>query len=225
VKVADWHYNQQSDLPSCGALPSNTRWWWVVSFTAKLPWLRQGDGLECVERKKRKKKTRSLPKIEIQFAGRPPPSLITVHGQMSKANAFLKNANKSKVKTKLTRPQTTQRPFYFVTKHSSCHGILRRMPVFCAKTLQCSGTRKKIHTVLCEWIGQWCWPTFSGTVTEFFGKANGLSWLTRDNFYTNRAKLVYRINPLNAELNPICRLLVLLGDLTFMGPCIVSVFQ
>jgi hypothetical protein len=25
-------------------------------------------------------------------------------------------------------------------------------------------------------------------------------------------------NPLNAELNPICRLLVLLGDLTFMGP-------
>jgi hypothetical protein len=32
-------------------------------------------------------------------------------------------------------------------------------------------------------------------------------------------------NPLNAELNPICRLLVLLGDLTFMGPCIVSIFQ
>ena len=33
------------------------------------------------------------------------------------------------------------------------------------------------------------------------------------------------INPLNAELNPICPLLVLLGDLTFMGPCIVSIFQ
>jgi hypothetical protein len=32
------------------------------------------------------------------------------------------------------------------------------------------------------------------------------------------------INPLNAELNPICHLLVLLG-LTFMGPCIVSIFQ
>ena len=31
--------------------------------------------------------------------------------------------------------------------------------------------------------------------------------------------------PLNAELNPICHLLVLLGDLTFMGPCIVSIFQ
>jgi hypothetical protein len=30
------------------------------------------------------------------------------------------------------------------------------------------------------------------------------------------------INPLNAELNPICHLLVLLGDLTFMGPCIAS---
>jgi hypothetical protein len=32
-------------------------------------------------------------------------------------------------------------------------------------------------------------------------------------------------NPLNAELNHICHLLVLLGDLTFMGPCIVSIFQ
>jgi hypothetical protein len=33
------------------------------------------------------------------------------------------------------------------------------------------------------------------------------------------------INPLNAQLNPICHLMVLLGDLTFMGPCIVSIFQ
>jgi hypothetical protein len=32
-------------------------------------------------------------------------------------------------------------------------------------------------------------------------------------------------NPLNAELNPICHLLVLLGDLTFMDQCIVSIFQ
>jgi hypothetical protein len=30
-------------------------------------------------------------------------------------------------------------------------------------------------------------------------------------------------NPLNAELNPICHLLILLGDLTFMGTCIVSI--
>jgi hypothetical protein len=37
--------------------------------------------------------------------------------------------------------------------------------------------------------------------------------------------VVDEINPLNAELNPVCRLLVLLGDLTFMGPCIVSIFQ
>jgi hypothetical protein len=33
------------------------------------------------------------------------------------------------------------------------------------------------------------------------------------------------INPLNAELNPICHLLILLGDLTFMDTCIVSIFQ
>jgi hypothetical protein len=33
------------------------------------------------------------------------------------------------------------------------------------------------------------------------------------------------INPLNTELNPICHLLILLGDLTFTVPCIVSIFQ
>jgi hypothetical protein len=33
------------------------------------------------------------------------------------------------------------------------------------------------------------------------------------------------INPLNAELNPICHLLILLGDLTFKSTCIVSIFQ
>jgi len=32
-------------------------------------------------------------------------------------------------------------------------------------------------------------------------------------------------NPLNTELNPICHFLVLLGDLTFMGPCILSIFH
>jgi hypothetical protein len=32
-------------------------------------------------------------------------------------------------------------------------------------------------------------------------------------------------NPLNVELNLICHLLILLRDLTFMGPCIVSIFQ
>jgi hypothetical protein len=40
-----------------------------------------------------------------------------------------------------------------------------------------------------------------------------------------RFVIIFRVNPLNAELNPICHLLVLLGDLTFMGPCIVSIFQ
>jgi hypothetical protein len=35
----------------------------------------------------------------------------------------------------------------------------------------------------------------------------------------------FLINPLNVELNPSCHFLVLLGNLTFMGACIVSVFQ
>ena len=37
--------------------------------------------------------------------------------------------------------------------------------------------------------------------------------------------LTFNFNPLNAELNPIYHLLVLLGDLMFMGPCIVSIFN
>jgi len=41
----------------------------------------------------------------------------------------------------------------------------------------------------------------------------------------NRQDELEGINPRNAELNPICHSLILLGDLTFMGPCIVSIFQ
>jgi hypothetical protein len=41
----------------------------------------------------------------------------------------------------------------------------------------------------------------------------------------NKNVLGSSLNPLNAKLNPICHLLVLLGDLTFIGPCIVSIFQ
>jgi len=33
------------------------------------------------------------------------------------------------------------------------------------------------------------------------------------------------LNRLNAELNPICHSLILLGVLTFIGTCIVSIFQ
>jgi hypothetical protein len=40
-----------------------------------------------------------------------------------------------------------------------------------------------------------------------------------------RAILYSFFNPLNTELNPICHLLVLLGDLTFMDTCIVSILQ
>jgi hypothetical protein len=42
-------------------------------------------------------------------------------------------------------------------------------------------------------------------------------------FFTRTMSVLF--NPLNAELNPICHLLVLLGDLTFMGPCSLSIFQ
>ena len=52
-------------------------------------------------------------------------------------------------------------------------------------------------------------------------------WMFRCNISVN-SSIMHKekvLNPLNAELNPICSLLVLLGDLTFMGPCIVSIFQ
>jgi hypothetical protein len=34
---------------------------------------------------------------------------------------------------------------------------------------------------------------------------------------------MFSLNPLNAELNPMCHLLILLGDITFMAKCIVSI--
>jgi hypothetical protein len=49
-----------------------------------------------------------------------------------------------------------------------------------------------------------------------------LEWLV-DRFVTPMHYISKNINLLNAELNPICHLLILLGDLTFMGKCIVSI--
>jgi hypothetical protein len=44
--------------------------------------------------------------------------------------------------------------------------------------------------------------------------------------YTYKGNVIdLQFNPLNAELNSICHLLVLLEDFTFMGSCIVSIFQ
>jgi hypothetical protein len=61
---------------------------------------------------------------------------------------------------------------------------------------------------------------FQSPVTLFFKLLKMYS--TRSGIGCSTKKL---FNPLNAELNPICHLLVILGDLTFMGPCIISIFQ
>jgi hypothetical protein len=55
---------------------------------------------------------------------------------------------------------------------------------------------------------------------QLFGDLDMLSFLR-----ISRLNWIGHVNPLNTELNHICHLLVLLGDLTFMGPCIVSIFQ
>ena len=57
-------------------------------------------------------------------------------------------------------------------------------------------------------------------IAKYYGKEYCLKF-----FRTNVIDWQASVNPLNAELNPICHLLVLLGDLIFMVPCIVSVFQ
>jgi hypothetical protein len=43
--------------------------------------------------------------------------------------------------------------------------------------------------------------------------------------FSSNTNVVLVFNPLNNELNPFCHLLILLGDLTFLGTCIVSLFQ
>jgi len=47
----------------------------------------------------------------------------------------------------------------------------------------------------------------------------------RTSLFESSPNIINMINPLNAELNPICHLLVLLGDLAFMGPSNLSIFQ
>jgi hypothetical protein len=44
-------------------------------------------------------------------------------------------------------------------------------------------------------------------------------------YFSHEDRVVEFLNLLNDELNPICHLLILLGDLTFMGTCIVSILQ
>jgi hypothetical protein len=67
----------------------------------------------------------------------------------------------------------------------------------------------------------------SGTGSLSSSRYGNCNLATRPNVECRRHVLeTYEIlNPLNAELNPICHLLVLLGNITFMGSCIVSIFQ
>jgi hypothetical protein len=50
-----------------------------------------------------------------------------------------------------------------------------------------------------------------------------LSWSVGLRTELRSVRIAYHVNPLNAELNLICHLVILLGDLTFMGTCIVSI--
>jgi hypothetical protein len=57
---------------------------------------------------------------------------------------------------------------------------------------------------------------------------NGVQRILQEFIASKQTKRFLRVgyfNPLNAALNPICHLLGLLGDLKYMGPCIVSIFQ
>ena len=70
------------------------------------------------------------------------------------------------------------------------------------------------------------YPLFSGSVIAPKVSSNVMvPFLTYYRKKYGLLNLINKVNPLNAELNSICHLLVLLGDLTFMGPCILSLFQ
>jgi hypothetical protein len=77
------------------------------------------------------------------------------------------------------------------------------------------------------WVCHWVWSSAAVTIYAY---NDWVEWGQNKKERKKARKLsnLFRfayINPLNAELNPICHLLVLLGDLTFMGRCIVSIFQ
>jgi hypothetical protein len=62
------------------------------------------------------------------------------------------------------------------------------------------------------------WPITSTTIRQTQNTITKQKMLYRRPPLCNRS-----INPLNTELNPICLLLILLGDSTFMGKCIISI--
>jgi len=68
-------------------------------------------------------------------------------------------------------------------------------------------------------------PFFFGCIMELTFVLKLYTLVIPNNIFRDKIKQSCEFNPLNAELNPICHLLALLGDLTFMGPCIVSIFQ
>jgi len=78
-----------------------------------------------------------------------PPSLITLHGQLSKPNVFLKNANMSKVKTKLTGTQNQTMSILF------CHQAQQLSwyfpadaSVLCKKAAVVRDTIKDTHRIM-----------------------------------------------------------------------------
>jgi hypothetical protein len=84
--------------------------------------------------------------------------------------------------------------------------------IFCQtavlSSIYCRNNVTKHHKILLAVVG----------MGKVFSKKKGTKR------YTSEADQL-QINPLNAELNPICQLLILLGNLTIMGTCIVSIFQ
>ena len=77
----------------------------------------------------------------------------------------------------------------------------------------------KAETLDCDYTTHSCVIPFKETSNR--NELIPLVWVT----ISVTAERLLAFNHLNAELDPICHLLVLLGDLMFMGPCILSIFQ
>jgi hypothetical protein len=89
-------------------------------------------------------------------------------------------------------------------------------------------TKRSLHSYLLAKEEKEFYIFISELITEMIILISDTIYLKLDHSQVTNTKfqrLLKTLNPLNAELNPICHLLILLGDLTFMGPCIVSIFQ
>jgi hypothetical protein len=110
--------------------------------------------------------------------------------------------------------------------HQVCHFFLSVLCAFLCVWLWWikTGELRKLWDSLSELRSSVCERQLEGTVMRPALCQNCAVYSVFSSGKTSHSKIA-QFNPLNVELNAICHLLLLLGYFTFMGPCIVSIFQ